>query len=248
MSESIDWQVETLRITAFPVEIDSVSPSELWDKHKGELKPEVHIQPDSINRRNARHRNGEIYLVKTPSQIDWRYVLPLDDTSPESGLPVWGNLNNELNPFLEFSKEFLQNPVIFPVFRLAFGAILMKPRSDLISSNEYLADFLPHLDLEDATDFGYQISRGRTSDVVNELHINRLSRWQVLTLERKGSTLDPADDGNLDLVETLFAARLELDINSSPDYGPPLNSDLLSSAFEELVDMGLEIARRGDVK
>ena len=248
MNISTDWQVESLRISVFPVEIESVSPSKLWEKHVGEPEPEIHIQPGRINQRNAKHRNGDIYLVKVPNQIDWRYVLPPDATTTENGLSVWGNLKHEVNVFLEFSKDFLQDPGILPVNRLAFGAVLMKPTSDLISSYRYLADLLPRFDLENAADFGYQISRRRISNVFNELQINRLSRWDVVTLERNESTLDPVQDAEENRIGSLSAARLELDINTVPLEAVALPPESLLGVFEEFVQIGLEIARIGDIR
>ncbi len=243
-----DWQVETLRISVFPVEIDSVSPSKLWAAHVGEPEPEIHIQPGTTNQRNAKYMNGDLYLIKTKSQIDWRYVLPLDASNIENDLPVWGNLDNELTAFVEFSKSFLQNITILPVNRLAFGAVLMKAERDVQSVYNRLGDLLPRLDLDNVADFGYVISRQRKSEVLNELNINRLSRWHMATLERNISTLDPEEDIGKHAIERLFAARLELDINSSPDNNSPLPSNSLVPAIEELISMGLEIASMGDIE
>ena len=242
-----DWQVETLRISVFPHEIDTVSPSTIWDRHKGEPEPEIHIQPGSTNQRNAKHKNGEMYLVKTTRQIDWRYVLPLNVAANEDELPVWGDLELELTAFLQFSKDFLQNSTILPVDRLAFGAVLMKVERDVPSVYEYLGHLLPRFNLANVADFNYQINRQRKSSVLHELSINRFSRWQIATLERNISTLDPEEVEKYPL-ERLFAARLELDINSSPDSFSRLDSGLLAIAFEELVAMGLEIADEGDIE
>jgi len=242
-----DWQVESLRISVFPADIDSVSPSKLWDKHIGEREPEVHIQPGSTNQRNAKHGNGDIYLIKTPSQIDWRYVLPLNVPSHENDLPVWGNLEHELTAFLEFSKEFLHNQSIFSVNRLAFGAVLMRPAKDLLITCEHLEGLLPRIDLKDVAEFNYLINRRRISSVVQDLQINRLSRWAAVSLERNASTLDPVVDGEPNRIERLFASRVDLDINTVPVNGSRLPSDLLTKLFEELVEMGKQIAQQGDI-
>lgn len=243
-----EWQVETLRITVFPVDNENVSPSELWSKHFGATEPEVHIEPGSRNQRNAEYGNGDIYLIKTPSQIDWRYVLPPDTATYENNMPVWGDLDFELTSFVDFSKSFLQNPAVLPVSRLAFGAVLMETTLNANSTHRHLKRYLPKLDLEDSADFGYTISRRRTSEVVNDLLINRLNRWHVATLNRNTSTLDPAADAEEHRLERFFAARLELDINTVPLVDEcKLNSTLLPDLFDELVRMGLEIASKGDV-
>lgn len=247
MKISTDWQVEILRITVFPVDIDSVSPSQLWETHIGDSEPEIHIQPGKSNQRSASYGNGEIYLVKTPSQVDWRYILPLNDDSDDNDLPVWGNLRNELTTFNEFSKDFLENSSIFPLNRLAFGAVLMKPTLDVLSTQRNIEKSLPHINMENAAEFGYIINRRRASDSITELQINRLSRWHVATLERNASTLDPAMDTVENRLEKLFAARLELDINTVPTEEIRLRSRKLHTLFEELLHLGLEIANKGDI-
>ena len=97
----------------------------------GETEPEIHIQPGKTNQRGANFKNGDIYLVKTPSQVDWRYVLPLDDSETENGLPIWGNLKHELEGFIEFSTDFLQNLDVLPldqisVWRRAYEAFFRR--------------------------------------------------------------------------------------------------------------------------
>ena len=248
MDMAVDWQVESLRISVFPDEMETISPSKLWELHISDTEPEIHIQPGKTNQRNAKHENGDMYLVKTANQVDWRYVLTLDDSSDERDLPAWGDFEHELDGFIGFSTDFLQNPDVLPLNRLAFGAVLMKPTLDAPKTHRHLKGFLPKLDLEDSADFGYTISRRRSSNVVTALQINRLNRWHVATINRNTSTLDPAADAKEHRLEQFFAARLELDINTVPlEKDERLNSALLPDLFEELVDMGMEISTKGDM-
>jgi hypothetical protein len=41
--------------------------------------------------------------------------------------------------------------------------------------------------------------------------------------------------------------RLELDINTQDDADAPMPQELLPTAFDELADLGCEIATRGDI-
>jgi hypothetical protein len=44
-----------------------------------------------------------------------------------------------------------------------------------------------------------------------------------------------------------FACRLELDINTLPEFQGELERAQLSSLFHELVDLAVEIANQGDI-
>ncbi len=245
---AVDWQVESLRLSVFPIEINDVSPSKLWEQHIGKPDPEVLIQPGKINQRNAEHGNGNVYLVKTPNQIDCRYVIEPDESNTDELIPAWGSWQHEVGVFLDLTIDLLRSPLILPLNRIAFGAVLMSPAKDLSRTHVHLASLLPRFDLEDASEFNYLINRRRGSTIVSALQINRLSRWLIVTLERKDSTLDPVMDEEQKRVDRLFASRLELDINTIPTDGNGIQSESLPTLFEELLQMGLEIAEKGDVR
>jgi hypothetical protein len=45
-----------------------------------------------------------------------------------------------------------------------------------------------------------------------------------------------------------IAVRLDLDINTTADFSSELPSEQLPKIFRELIELGREIAREGDVK
>jgi hypothetical protein len=44
-----------------------------------------------------------------------------------------------------------------------------------------------------------------------------------------------------------FACRIELDINTVPDFPGELDREILQPIFGDLVDLGQEIVREGDI-
>ena len=93
----------------------------------------------------------------------------------------------------------------------------------------------------------YQINRRRDSRLgIPGLEINRLLKWSCL--ERRtaqfvvGETATVSEDS-----PSNFAVRLEVDINTAPEYSKSLEPGNLADLFGEFVDLGTEIAEKGDI-
>ena len=131
----------------------------------------------------------------------------------------------------------------------AFGAVLLRPVENRQAGYQQIAAYLPHvqLDPEGASDFLYQINRPRNSNSgIPDLRINRLSKWSIAASMEStfsfGSTSAAHFPG-----PRHFACRLELDINTVPDFRDELAREQLPQIFQELVDLGKEIAKAGDI-
>ena len=130
---------------------------------------------------------------------------------------------------------------------MAFGAVLISSVSERDEGYQKISGYLPfNVDLE-ARNFAYQINRRRKSRLdISGLEINRLSKWACM--ERRttqfmvGETTTVNDDS-----PSLFAARLEVDINTVPEYPSLLAPDSLADLFSECLDLGTEIAEKGDI-
>lgn len=245
---SVDWQVETLRITVFPEHNASTSPSTLWDQFVGKEADSVQFERNKLDARQRQDGNRIVALVKQEEQIGWQFPIVPEGGIGQIRLPTWGSVKDEVDAVLKWSRNWLQCSDILPVRRLAFGAALLLPTLDETTAYKRLQQLFPRIDPENVSDFSYQINRRRPSEAVAGLQMNRLSRWNIATLERNVSSLDPIAETGDKPLERLYAVRVELDINTVPTSGYALPSDSLVAAFEELVEMGLEIARDGDVK
>lgn len=247
MNRRADWQVESLRITVFPEDNARTSPSRLWDQFVGEKPDNVQIEQSKFDARQKILGNRITVLVKQPAQIDWQFPIVPQDNESKQSMPNWGSLHVEVDSLLQFSRKWLTCVEIMPVIRLAFGAVLLIPANDEVTAYERLQQLFPGIDPRSVSDFSYQINRRRGSRTVEGLTINRLSRWNIATLERLVSPLDPFAETDDNLPTRLNAVRAELDINTGPHTGHTLPSESLVTVFDELVEMALEIAREGDV-
>ncbi len=242
-----DWQVETLRITVFPSDINAVSMSKLWDSVIGQDPDAIHFQKDVIDAREVRLGNGRMVLAKQTDRIDWHY-LSIQDNKDSVQLPIIGKLDEELNTFTDVANACLDSSYLLSMNRMAFGAVLLHPVITVEDGNLFLEGKLAKMNLEGVRDFNYQVNRRRKSQIDPEIEINRLSKWNVYSGQLVTVTIDPIRGQQVSTTTGLsIASKLELDINTFPERTGPLPTHELSAIFGELIDLGLEISERGDI-
>ena len=244
------WQVNTLRMTAFPSPAAQVTEPTWWADLMAE-PPEKRIsQPRRGERREeGALAKGKLTLGVGLIRIDWVYTVADDPKFEVDGFPTVGTLPEALETFRLLMHRWFALDTCPPIQRLAFGAILWQPVENLQTGYQQLATYLPAvaLDHEGSSDFGYQINRPRTSSTgMAGLRINRLSKWSVMSLGSAEFAISAP--GIAYIAQPLsFACRVELDINTVPEFRGEFTGEQLPQIFAELVDFGCEIARRGDI-
>jgi hypothetical protein len=79
------------------------------------------------------------------------------------------------------------------------------------------------------------------------MRINRMSTWSAANLVF--SELVASHQGlRVQGEGGTYACRLELDINTPPDYAGAIAPAVAPAVLDELMALGTEIARRGDVE
>lgn len=245
------WHVLTLRATAFVAPDAPTAPSDWWGQLVG-LPPEIVISRPKLgqHQQDGSFEGRKLTLQIQPERIDWTF-MPADVQSPEEleeGLPSAGSLSDALGPFHKLVLAWL--PLAPPVTRLAFGAILFQPAENRRAGYAQIAGYIPSvkLDPDGSSDFLYQINRPRDSvSGIGGLRINRLTKWSVMLFERVRVEFKRPGVVAAGSLAMRSACRLELDINTSPEFSGPLPHERLQSLFEELLTLGQEIAAKGDV-
>ena len=246
MTESIDWQVESLRVTAFPLDIADVSTDQMWDTFIGKPPADTHIQRTGIETREVEYVNGRIFLVKQIDRIDWRYHYQQEEREEPPNLPIIGSLDSELGVISGLAKDWLDSGTLFPLNRLAFAGVLLHQVDSVDDGYEILSKLLPSLNFDNLKDLNYQVNRPRMSNAIQGLYINRLARWNVIRSHLFAAV--PSANHRLQATaDERVACRLEFDINSSAQQTDAFAPDLLPDLFDELVDVGLELSEKGDV-
>lgn len=246
MSEPIDWQVESLRVTAFPVDIEDVSAEMIWETSIGRMPDETRIQRSGIETREAEFGNGRIFLTKQIDRIDWRYHTSKEEEDEPSVLPIIGSLDTELLILKQLAEDWITSSTVFPINRLAFAGVLLYPVESISDGYYVLGKLLPSLYLENVKDLSYQVNRPRTSETVEGVSINRLSRWNVI----RSHLVTAVPSARLrfqSAADELVACRMEIDINSEAEHSEPFAAHSLLRLLDELIGIGLELSEYGDV-
>jgi hypothetical protein len=246
------WQTELLRLTIFPNPPLVLSQGNWWSELVGDEPEASNAQPRSGRLTQlGNYKDGQLGLVIQPDRIDWNYTAIEDEPSSEgSKNPSIGDFPHALEIFREVMHRWLNLPSSPIVGRLAFGAILSQPVDNLASGYELLSHkYLPFpIDTQGTSDFIYRINKQTTSQVgFEDLQLNRLRNWSVSSRQNFIVSIIQGQATSIPSpFPQMFSIRLELDINTSPDFVGELNRELLPELFDELIHLGAEIAEKGD--
>jgi len=244
------WQAEILRLTAFPSPAAQLGEPTWWKDLVGE-PPETKISQPRTGGQQEEGRFDEsrkLVLRVEPTRIDW-LLTPIDDWAREAkGIPTTGSFPESLQIFLQLMLRWFEFATCPAVQRLAFGATVLLPVENQQAGYRQISAYFPfQLDPEGSSDFSYQINRPRDSTSgISGLRINRLSKWSVVRVTMGELALGPAVVG-YSARQAHDVCRLELDINTAPDFQGELSREQLPQIFQELVNLGREIVREGDI-
>ena len=235
------WNADLLRLTAFPTSRYRTPPVESWwEKVVGEPPDQIIAEP----------KKGEVQPKGTFSNIGLTMTSQVMrvELRQEVNLPGQSTIGpyDDVRPaFCQLVQKWLGLENCPPLQRLAFGATLTKPvgvRKE--DSYKTLGQYLPGVEIpQHSSDFLYQINRRRPSNAVNDLALNRLSKWSVQLLRQ----VSFGSAGAVVMSPEEFSCRVELDINSDPEHTSELPADRLPALFDELVILADELSILGDI-
>jgi hypothetical protein len=238
------WQLEFVRLIAFPASPPVFLNQEWWKDLSAEL-PEDFV---STRKKEFRDERGSFQDVLLALTVDFTRVVW--EARPPAVVDQSGNFPTLDGPFSEKIGWFVEllNPWLKtscpPLLRLAFSAKLLQPAANAKEAYRILAAHLPAVNLEDGNpnDFLLQINRRKAkSDVVDGLPINRLSTWSKMNV-----AIEMEKGRQFQWPDRCYSA-LELDINTAPEWNEVLPRDSLPRLFQELASLGVNIAERGDI-
>ena len=238
------WQAESLRLTVFPIPESSHSAQTWWTELFDAPPDQVVTKPRSGHTQIQSVLDNDIFQL----QADPMRVTLLRTARPPDE-PIMGN--NMLGSYGAARREFTELVAkgislgSFPrIQRLAFGAVLHQPATDLQAGHGVLAQYLPNVEIDEgASDFLYQINRKRPSSVIDGLEVNRLSKWSMALVH--GVIL--RGDGAVVHTARELSCRSELDINSDAENKNEIPRKSVGDLFTECVEFASEIATNGDV-
>lgn len=248
LPELTAWKADTLRMTAILSPAAQLPQHSLWEELLGQPPENRTLQPRiGVQQEDGAFEGEKLIVTVQPTRIDWIFTIDNNQaTTISQQITSIGQFVAVLNPFVDLMARWLQMSP--PLQRLAFGAtLLLLPMEEAPAARQQLLAYLPlnPQEFENAQEFAYQINRPRNSiSGISDLTINRLSKWSVIAW--KTIQLVPKVN-SYSAGESCFTCCLEVDINTSPEYQGDLPNEKLPQIFRELVDLGQEIAREGDI-
>lgn len=244
-----DWRTESLRLSVFVIDAIDSANKNFWEALTGNPPDEVRARPRQQSvKEEGPLLNGWLSVEATSNRIDWR--LSHNPKNPFHELPVVGPYDSLQGEFHELMQGwFFHCP---PIYRLAYGAVPLFPAKDLTDAYTMLSDLLPAIKIDwvNTSDFLYRINRRRASrGSIEGLEINRLSIWSATRVYGVNVDMSPHEQQTLKVTKLVdnSVCRLELDINTAPEFRQKLDKNVTSQIFDELVNLGNEIASEGDV-
>jgi hypothetical protein len=245
-----EWMAEQLRLTVFTVPGEvNVNPDMWWETAVGVAPNEstANLKMGMKTLAGTFHA-GKLILKLEPGRIDWLLFPP--DIDPAAGLPgefpTIGPLGENLEQFSDAVERWLGRADLPEFARMAFGAVVNHPEQERRSAYVRLPDYLPIRIDPESSDFNLQINVPTDSGSgIGGLRVNRLSRWSIMALARVALRLDGAAVAATSSQFMAHALRVEVDINTSPEFREVLPQQRRIDLYRELVAFGRDTITLG---
>jgi len=242
-SNSINWQIASIRVTAFVNGQLNPSMLETWLEKVSENSPSQISKTPSSFIGVSRSTAGFLRTNWTANRLD--VVLSSEEPGSDQTIapisevtPLFGRIVDRVPEIGELAL----------IDRLALGVVLSFQVSSESEGLKILSSSIVGLNLpESARDFLYRVNHPCKSRTLNGLNINRLATWSIGKVQVIRFQINP--DGSQDqqtISEAPMAIRLELDINT--DQAVQLGADLerLRNLLDELKAIALDVAFDGE--
>jgi hypothetical protein len=245
------WEPESLRLTLFHNR--DIVEQTWWKDLFGTSADKIDDQPKKLlHIEEGQFGNGKLLQIIQLGRIDWQYVIDLEkgiEIEEETPLTL-GEFPSAVDVFLKQMLKWFELQTCPSAYRLAFGVVLLQKVESLKTGYKLIEKYLPDVKLypECMSDFMYRINKPRESKTgIEGLKINRLATWSVAGYTLMRGIIPITGLGKNFQYPEKFACRLELDINTSQEYQSEFDQEGMPEILRELVELGREIAQKGDI-
>lgn len=238
--ELTSWNLESIRLSVFLAEQPNLAQD--WWKQITGVEPEQSVHKRQTGEYSDEGTFGDWRLalnINTLAQnrVDWIAYPPAPSLI---GFSHIGQYIEQSKLFFEALQGWLTDTCP-PSKRIAFGAVLINELPDKKTGYQMLQSFLPIIkfDLDNWSEFFFQVNKKAISETVDGLEINKLSKWNALRLTRV--IFEPTNAAPIEF----HACRLELDINTSAENISPFDSILVPAIVAELRQIANRYASEG---
>ena len=249
-----DWLVGKLRLTVFLHAATQLPTVQSWWAGLTGTEPETQTaKPKSGTHQSTgliqyKDKKFTLELTTKPDRVDW--ILKPLSIGDEEAVPTLGHYC-ELSPYFNDLMGRWLGDAQVSIRRMAYGVVLLLHVDNKVSGYKEISKYLPTVQIDPvgSSDFQYTINRRRGSDIVTGMEINRLSKWDVpeftkVLVERNSAGAEIIHHG---ITCSSISCSLELDISTHSTRKEEIPVDKQVDVFNELVDLGNEIAEKGDI-
>ena len=240
-----NWVVESLRVTAFPKELDQSLKGPEWNKLFGSEPERYETRPQEAYEIQS-GKLGEVIgvLERRPERLDLKLSPYVD---PGTRPPLFQGFGKFDEAFASHKSKFRKWLAACPKLkRLAFGAVLVIPCDSKQQGLNILQEFLEGsviIDEKKTRDFQYMKNIPKKSKIIKGIEINKLCTWSVMT----GEIMAVGPSGMTQSGETGFACHLVLDFNTDQEHIDGWAKNKNFALLDELYAHANDVTTKGDV-
>jgi hypothetical protein len=237
------WQLEFIRLLAFPAEPPVFLDQHWWRDFAGQPEDYVSTRKKDIREDRGSFQGVVLSLRVDLGRVEWLIQPPVGFGESPGHFPTIGPFREKIDWVVDFLSPWLANSCP-PLVRLALTGKLLQAAATQPEAYRVLGAYVPAVNLDtNPNDFFFQVNRRRTSTVIPDLPLNRISAWSKLNVAV--SVESPAKT-SFRWPDICYSA-LELDLNTAPERTELLPHELLPQLLRELAFLGIEIAEYGDI-
>lgn len=237
-----EWVTEFLRFTLFHEATDVRATESFWNEVVGTPLDDIIQKPQLKEYAVVGKWQDKLLNIQSQAgRMDWYFA--------SAGNPEQAPLR-----YIETAETFTNliarwQAGIPAISRFAFGGIVSLESPDANTAYRTISNYMNFdLDRGECSDFLFQINRKKPSRVINDAYINRLTKWNVVHSGKMIFTVSEGKMVALQVPESAgFTCRLELDLNTSPDYSGGIPAASIVDLAKEMDSMSREIIAHGDI-
>ena len=240
---NINWQIESIRVTAFVHDPFNPNMLEAWLGNVTENLPTQVSKTPSSFAGVSRSTAGFLRVNWSADRLD--VLLSSEELQDREAIAPMSDATPLFDRFVRRVSEIGELPLID---RIAFGLVLNFQVPTESVGLESLSPHIVGLNLpRSARDFLYRVNHPYASQSINDVSLNRLATWSVGQSQVIHFQLNPDGSQTQQVVsQGPWAVRLDLDINT--DKADVLRADLvvLRNLLNELTTIAVNIALGGE--
>jgi hypothetical protein len=241
----LSWTCETIRLSLFSSEAVRLS-TENWKQLTGQNEPEEEQKGSGRHVFASAMIGGQLSLGAIANRCDCILSpIPNQAEMPDDYVPSVGQWPSALEKFQKLTEPFLEK-LPFPVTRIAFAPVLLRPSKDRLEAYKTLVSLVKSIKQppENMQDLLFRINWPKTSTAENGLTLNRLTTWSVQQYQLQVLVPDgnsPSAFGHATVL------RFELDHNTDQKRVTPFDAARVVPIYRELTNLALQNALEGEV-